>query len=460
MENLGKEFEKSTEFTTPRSINQIGGAAPPAPNVAVIASEKESYLEIMRASNLADQIELAELEGLELKEKIRAKKAEIAALQSEKDASIARTMANEAIRAEYQAQSAEQASGDMSAKKRAESYPPKRSEASIDAKDSDVVSDLDSSGYTAAPPAKENQGILKQMMEDLYKHPLEDTDIGSTLDFGRKIIKFARFGGVENPVNFLGDALYEAVEEFVAKKYCDGIAFEERYKGLQKKKALAFFQDVTESAVEDQDLDEDRLLSYSGMAFSNVFDPKNVQKYISSVKLDLTALPKISELSAIKQILAGLQPAAFRQLIVAKNPHLQSAGTLEGEKGLYSLIRDARSKEQRATNLFTDGYGKTSKIGGSGGGRSGGGGGRSGATGGDGDARYGYVPKCDNCGGMHSTGQCTTLCTRCKIPCGKCPRRAPCLSRTGKRSKLYTGSRRENFSRRSTRHIMRAAFRR
>ena len=85
MEDLVKEFEKSTESSAPRSINQIGGAAPPALTVAVTAPDKESYLEAVRASYLADQIKLAELEGLELKEKIRAKKADIAALQSETD---------------------------------------------------------------------------------------------------------------------------------------------------------------------------------------------------------------------------------------------------------------------------------------------------------------------------------------------------------------------------------------
>jgi len=64
---LGKEFEKSNEFNTPRSINQqIGGvAAPPALNVAVTVAEKASHLELVRARNLDDQIELAELESLE-----------------------------------------------------------------------------------------------------------------------------------------------------------------------------------------------------------------------------------------------------------------------------------------------------------------------------------------------------------------------------------------------------------
>jgi len=162
-----------------------------------------------------------------------------------------------------------------------------------------------------APPAKENQTVLKKMMEGLAENPLEDTDIGLTLAFGRKIIKFARYGGVENPVNFLGDGLYEAVKEFVANKYRDGIDFDEGYKGLTKRKALAFFQDITESAVEDQGLDEDRLLSYSKMLPSDVFVPKDMQKYIATVKLGLKALPKISMLSAIKQILDGLQPISF-----------------------------------------------------------------------------------------------------------------------------------------------------
>lgn len=89
-------------------------------------------------------------------------------------------------------------------------------------------------------------------MKGLVRHLLEDSDISRTLAFGRKIITFARFGGVENPVNFLGDGLYEAVAEFVKNKYRDGMDFVERYRGLTKKKAMAFFQGVTQSAVEDQ----------------------------------------------------------------------------------------------------------------------------------------------------------------------------------------------------------------
>jgi len=56
------------------------------------------------------------LEGVELKEKLRAKKALIVAHQSETEAAIARTMANEAIRAEYAA-SAEKVLGDMRTEK-------------------------------------------------------------------------------------------------------------------------------------------------------------------------------------------------------------------------------------------------------------------------------------------------------------------------------------------------------
>jgi len=102
MENLGKEFqtEKSTDFKTPRSINPIAGTAPVL-DVTTGASEEEIYLRSLREESIKDAIEFAELDRLEIREKIKAKKAAIAVAESETAMSLFKLATNEALRVEY-----------------------------------------------------------------------------------------------------------------------------------------------------------------------------------------------------------------------------------------------------------------------------------------------------------------------------------------------------------------------
>jgi hypothetical protein len=65
------------------------------------ASEEEIYLRSLREESIKDAIELAELDRLEIREKIKAKKAAIAVAESETALSLFKLATNEALRVEY-----------------------------------------------------------------------------------------------------------------------------------------------------------------------------------------------------------------------------------------------------------------------------------------------------------------------------------------------------------------------
>ena len=87
--------------------------------------------------------------------------------------------------------------------------------------------------------------------------------------------------------------------------------------------------------------------------------PKDIKKYVTRVKLDLKALEgfrPISMLSKVKQVLTGLKPDSVQQIIFRKYPNILSAGTvLEGEGGVYDIIKITQRKLTKFNNLSLDG---------------------------------------------------------------------------------------------------------
>lgn len=152
----------------------------------------------------------------------------------------------------------------------------------------------------------------------------------------------------------------------------------------------------------------------------------------------------MSENSKVKQILDGLQPQKFRELIMTKSPWTILAGKVGGPEGILFIIRSQCKSEQLTTDKIKEGYGTTGDDGHKGGRGNGGEGGNGG--GGHGGGKGSKKLECYNCSGEHKIGQCTEMCRRCNVPCGKrtseCPvylkHKAACTRRRQEESEMNT----------------------
>ena len=126
-------------------------------------------------------------------------------------------------------------------------------------------------------PPKENLEFLQSLVAELAKKPLEGTEIGLTMEFTRKIRTLAEFGGISNPIIFLGEGRRTAIKTFVDLKYgsADGITFMTRNSNLRLS-AETFGKHVTEAALKDSGLQPNHYLDHVAMKDTDVINSEKL----------------------------------------------------------------------------------------------------------------------------------------------------------------------------------------
>ena len=375
---------------------------------------------------------------------IKAAEAALLARESEIGVSMAKVKANEDIMAEH-ARSAERGIDAIRLSEKTQGFynPTHNTFAGLgDTKvaegdiDDDFVSEK--SSFFGTRETTDNRAIVKQCLKKLFGNNLKTNELGKTLDFSRKIQRLHKFGGTECPLNFMSDARVAALSKFVCAKH--GVkkeAFRESYTPLSMH-ADTFVRHLTEAAITSRGLTEGRYLDHCKMAKATVFSFENIENYLTAVELDIESLPPMSDRSKVKQILEGLQPWKFQELILKKYSWVLSAGIVEGPGGILDIIQTECQQEQLVTDKLSEGYGVASKGGGNGGnGGSGGGSNGGGTSGGNGNntnrggrddikgGRSTYTRKCFNCDGDHRISECPELCRKCVPSCGKKSQECP-----------------------------------
>ena len=287
-----------------------------------------------------------------------------------------------------------------------------------------------------------DKGIIRECMKDLFSNMLETTDIGETLDFSRRILRLAKFEGQECPLHFLtSEARYNALKNYVNKQYRDdGVTFSDRYSTLRHH-APTFVKHLTEAAIASRSLTQDHYLDHCRMGTTGGFSCTAIENYLARVRIDIKNLPTMTVYSTIRQILDGLQPLTFKELILRKCPWIMSDGSEGAIERLYATIEDEYRQEQVILDRLHEGYGATNKDAyldnnddndekvtqhNNGGG-------------------YGKAIQCFNCSGDHKIGRCTELCKKCIVPCGKKPSDCPGYLKYREKALQLTGFPRDEF---------------
>ena len=196
---------------------------------------------------------------------------------------------------------------------------------------------------------------------------------------------------------------------------------EQRYENLGHSVGT-FVRHLIKASISTRGLKVERYLDHCRMPFSPVFSYTDIENYLATVQTDIETLPPMSERHKAMQIIDGVEPPWFRDMIKKKHPWALLSENIDGPEGIITIIRTESTNEQSTLDNIKEGYGATSRCG-SGDGDNGSG--VIGGKGNDGNGNRTYTPVCYNCSGAHRVWEYTESCRRCDPTCGQLPSLCP-----------------------------------
>ena len=179
-----------------------------------------------------------------------------------------------------------------------------------------------------------NRALIQKILKKLFANPLKTNELGATLEFAREIRRLAKFGGCECPLNFLSEARLGALRQYVDTKYgTDGLSLEQRYDNLGHSVGT-FVRHLIKASISTRGLKVERYLDHCRMPFSPVFSYTDIENYLATVQTDIETLPPMSERHKAMQIIDGVEPPWFRDMIKKKHPWALLSENIDGPEGI------------------------------------------------------------------------------------------------------------------------------
>jgi len=291
--------------------------------------------------------------------------------------------------------------------------------------------------------------IIKECEKDLLKSLLKVSAPKPSFFWLQKLSDYVNYGGREYPWNFLHPRRKKEFDKFLSAKHGVSTTCEDAYNTAVYSKAseCPFIKDYSDFIIKENNLNPGQYLKECAMERSSVFDGSKIKDYLNEMELtiDMFDGKGISNATAVKSLVQGLQPWAFRDFIIEDHPEIYSSRWVTA----VEIITEACNIEQDIERKRNQGYGFTSKsahtkvVKPAGGvkkdkprpledvdqkptGKA------------DLDARSpdktgkpspkpdGKQIRCTNCKTIgHTVSQCEYECTRCDPPCGQRPARCP-----------------------------------
>ena len=178
----------------------------------------------------------------------------------------------------------------------------------------------------------------------------------------QKIVKYVNYGGLEYPWNFLHPRRKSVFDDFLSDTYHNTALCETLYKDAvyTKSSECLFIKDYTKFIIDENAILPGDYLSECAMERSSSFDGSKIRDYLGDMrlKIDMFDGMGLSNAVAVKKLVQGLQPWAFRDFIISDHPEIYSCrwGTA------VDIITSAYKIEQYMERKRAQGYGSLGRA--------------------------------------------------------------------------------------------------
>jgi hypothetical protein len=213
----------------------------------------------------------------------------------------------------------------------------------------------------------------------------------------KKLTGYYASGGREPGWDFMEPERRLVFEAYVGKKY-GGASCEEVYSDMEYNSfgQCTFTRDFIASVVRKRRLNAKAYLKIHGMKRRTEFKGARLDSYMMDVRMALTLFKDIDKEAAIEQIMNGLMPEKFKQMVRYHHKHIEFSDTVE----------DALKKIEEQGNAYQDYVDLKEHVSAC-----------EGAC--EQHSKNDFQKGCFNCKGDHKLSLCPEKCRLCDISCGK-----------------------------------------
>ena len=301
------------------------------------------------------------------------------------------------------------------------------------------------SGSGVAIATDRSSTIIKECEKELVKNLLQVSAPGPSFLWVQKLTEYINYGGSAFPWNFLHPRRKNAFEDFLSDKEASPTTCEVFYNTNVYTRAseCLFLADYKQFIIDENAINPGDYLAECAMDRSGIFDGTKIRDYLGQMRLtvDMFDGMGLSNATAVKRLVQGLQPWAFRDFILKDHPEIYSCrwGTA------VDIITKAFRIEQDMERKRAQGYGSLGRAAPKAGvvrfsetarqpevGSRKTGDGVSSSPSPSPKSRHTNIKpdekpmRCTNCQAQgHTVSQCDLACTRCVPSCGQRPSRCP-----------------------------------